>query len=360
MSKLCELCQFIGTRCYGRFINERRTTTGVVGRTGFVGPGSSNNGLVVWWLLVIFSLFLSVSDACSARSTPKPNKPAPPALVVTSGPTARPNITFHTYACPPMHASWYCLNGATCFTVKIGEHTLYNCECAEGYMGPRCEFKDLDSSYLLSRKQVLLETASIAFGATLAILLVVIVCASLYIRYSRLQKQNQQLTVTTYVDNSDANNNNNNNDTHRKPFARRSPASPLPIVTHHHHHHHHYDTKSSPSTTRRSSFSTPTTAPFTSTTAIDVEKSPIDNFFSSAAVNDSLLNDDVEMNRDCGDMLFRYHSEQQQQKQQNRQSHCFLMQQQMPPILIMINPQRDLISTKKSPIHPSIQIEIEV
>ncbi len=55
---------------------------------------------------------------------------------------------FQTYACPPAYAAWYCLNGATCFTVKIAESILYNCECADGFMGQRCEFKDLDGSYL--------------------------------------------------------------------------------------------------------------------------------------------------------------------------------------------------------------------
>ena len=59
------------------------------------------------------------SDACSSRSTPKPRPPSP---------TMRPNITFQTYACPPAYAAWYCLNGATCFTVKIGISILYNCE----------------------------------------------------------------------------------------------------------------------------------------------------------------------------------------------------------------------------------------
>ena len=65
----------------------------------------------------MFVLFFT--EACSSRSTPKPRPPSP---------TARPNITFHTYACPPAYAKWYCLNGATCFTVKIGESLLYNCE----------------------------------------------------------------------------------------------------------------------------------------------------------------------------------------------------------------------------------------
>ena len=60
-------------------------------------------------------------DACSARSTPKPRPPS-------QSPAIRPNITFQTYACPPAYAAWYCLNGATCFTVKIADSILYNCE----------------------------------------------------------------------------------------------------------------------------------------------------------------------------------------------------------------------------------------
>lgn len=63
-------------------------------------------------------------------------------------PEIRPNITFQTYQCPEAYAKWYCLNGATCFFVRIGESILYNCECADGYMGQRCEFKDLEGSYL--------------------------------------------------------------------------------------------------------------------------------------------------------------------------------------------------------------------
>lgn len=71
------------------------------------------------WLLIFF-FFLS-SGACSSRSTPRPRPPPPQS-------TVRPNITFQTYACPEAYAKWYCLNGATCFSVKIGESILYNCE----------------------------------------------------------------------------------------------------------------------------------------------------------------------------------------------------------------------------------------
>lgn len=72
--------------------------------------------LVILWM-INFEWFL-LTDACSSRSTPKPRPPTP---------TPRPNITFHMYTCPPDYAEWYCLNGATCFTVKIVDSLLYNC-----------------------------------------------------------------------------------------------------------------------------------------------------------------------------------------------------------------------------------------
>ncbi len=142
------------------------------------------------FFILVFYTTVSMTEGCSSRSTPKPRP---------TGPTPRPNITFHTYACPPEYATVYCLNGATCFTVKIGEHLLYNCECAEGFIGPRCEFKDLDSSYLLNRKQILLETAGIAFTATLAIFIVVFVCIYLYFRYHPRPKQ-RLLFDSSWVD----------------------------------------------------------------------------------------------------------------------------------------------------------------
>uniref|UniRef100_A0A1B6CAX7 EGF-like domain-containing protein n=1 Tax=Clastoptera arizonana TaxID=38151 RepID=A0A1B6CAX7_9HEMI len=162
--------------------------------------------------LLVLSSILAITEACSSRSTPKPRPPSP---------TARPNITFHTYKCPPEYAAWFCLNGATCFTVKIGEQLLYNCECADGYMGQRCEFKDLDEAYLPNRQRVMLEKASIASGATIAVFLVVVVCVSVYIHYQRKRKQNR---ATSCVDGSG-----HVGDIERRPpqpFARR-PNQPL-------------------------------------------------------------------------------------------------------------------------------------
>ncbi|XP_015917952.1 protein spitz isoform X2 [Parasteatoda tepidariorum] len=133
-------------------------------------------------LLVLYTLaILRIAGACSSRSTPRPRPPPQP--------TMRPNITFQTYACPEAYAKWYCLNGATCFSVKIGESILYNCECADGYVGQRCEFKDLEGSYLASRQQVMIETASIAGGITLLIIILVVVCVAVYVHIKKKRKE---------------------------------------------------------------------------------------------------------------------------------------------------------------------------
>ncbi|XP_066902849.1 protein spitz isoform X2 [Halyomorpha halys] len=133
--------------------------------------------------LLALHFITPIVEGCSSRSTPKPRPPPVPS-------TSRPNVTFHTYACPPDHAAYYCLNGATCFTAKIGESWIPYCECADGFMGERCEFKDLDGTYLSSRRRVMLETASIASGATVAVFLVVVICMFVYVRVQRKNKQN--------------------------------------------------------------------------------------------------------------------------------------------------------------------------
>ena len=43
--------------------------------------------------------------------------------------------------CPEPLTRWYCLNGGTCFSVKIQESVLHNCWCPIGFNGLRCEFK---------------------------------------------------------------------------------------------------------------------------------------------------------------------------------------------------------------------------
>jgi len=100
-------------------------------------------------------------------------------------------------SCPPTYATYYCLNGAT-FTIKIGESILYNCECTEGYMGQRCEYKDLEGSYLPLREKILLERASIAGGATVAVILVVILSIIFY-SYVRQRRKELRLSSTVEV-----------------------------------------------------------------------------------------------------------------------------------------------------------------
>ncbi|XP_023718029.1 probetacellulin-like [Cryptotermes secundus] len=164
-------------------------------------------------LVLVVSTVLSIAEACSSRSTPKPRPPVP---------TARPNITFHTFPCPPAYNTWYCLNGATCFTVKIADSLLYNCECAEGFIGQRCEFKDLDGSYMPSKQRNMFQTASIAGGATIAVFLVVIVCVAVYIHLQRKQKE----TRASCVDG-----NSQDPERERRPFSR-SLAIPIIQQTH--------------------------------------------------------------------------------------------------------------------------------
>ncbi|XP_022257212.1 protein spitz-like [Limulus polyphemus] len=130
-------------------------------------------------------------EACSSRSTPKPRAP------LTT--TTRPNITFQTYACPEAYAKWYCLNGATCFSVKIGESILYNCECADGYMGQRCEFKDLDGSYAIKERESPLTTASIAGGLVLVIMTVIIVGCMLLSRRRQRRKNLEKHVLRPFV-----------------------------------------------------------------------------------------------------------------------------------------------------------------
>jgi len=142
------------------FHTQKHPSTPVTPPVGWV----SHTQLGLFYLVLV--LLLSSADACSSRSTPKPRPPSP---------TMRPNITFQTYACPPAYAAWYCLNGATCFTVKIGQSILYNCECADGFMGQRCEFKDLDGTYLSSSERLRMAASVRTAGSSVTFGVIVII-----------------------------------------------------------------------------------------------------------------------------------------------------------------------------------------
>ncbi|KAI9577983.1 hypothetical protein GQX74_014127 [Glossina fuscipes] len=105
------------------------------------------------------------------------------ATTTTTTTTLRPNITFPTFKCSADYHKWYCLNEATCFAVKIGGSIMHNCECAIGFMGPRCEYKELDGSYQPKLPRPILEQASIASGITCILLILLFICLVLYLRY---------------------------------------------------------------------------------------------------------------------------------------------------------------------------------
>lgn len=149
-------------------------------------------------IVLVLIAIANSAGACSSRSTPKPRPP--------SQSTMRPNITFQTYACPPAYAAWYCLNGATCFTVKIADSILYNCECADGYMGQRCEFKDLDGSYLPTRERFLMGLGrpsylGHAFWAVLTIVVLAALISAIYTR-TRTRAKRQKIIRQQQADNN--------------------------------------------------------------------------------------------------------------------------------------------------------------
>ncbi|XP_023170171.2 protein spitz [Drosophila hydei] len=161
-------------------------------------------------LLLLFSC-LALIEACSSRTVPKPRPSVsssmsgialPPTQApattttmrtTTTTTTARPNITFPTYKCPENFDAWYCLNDAHCFAVKIGELPVYSCECAIGFMGQRCEYKEIDGSYLPKRPRPMLEKASIASGAMCALVLMLFVCLVFYLRFEQRAAKEREL-----------------------------------------------------------------------------------------------------------------------------------------------------------------------
>ncbi|KAH8353261.1 hypothetical protein KR084_009882 [Drosophila pseudotakahashii] len=159
--------------------------------------------VVVVLLLFGCLAYPSYIEACSSRTVPKPRSSVsssmsgtalPPAQVqVTSSTTMRPtttttprpNITFPTYKCPETFDAWYCLNDAHCFAVKIADLPVYSCECAIGFMGQRCEYKEIDNTYLPKRPRPMLEKASIASGAMCALVFMLFVCLAFYLRFEQ-------------------------------------------------------------------------------------------------------------------------------------------------------------------------------
>uniref|UniRef100_A0A182Q0E8 EGF-like domain-containing protein n=1 Tax=Anopheles farauti TaxID=69004 RepID=A0A182Q0E8_9DIPT len=78
--------------------------------------------------------------------------------------------------CTQLFEENYCLNGGKCYNFTIANSTMPTCECADGFMGERCESKYLDGTYLSMRKpKIHIETASMYYGAFLAMMVVLAV-----------------------------------------------------------------------------------------------------------------------------------------------------------------------------------------
>ncbi|XP_017081466.1 protein spitz [Drosophila eugracilis] len=165
---------------------------------------SGQQGLAAAALLLIGCLaYPTYIEGCSSRTVPKPRSSisssmsgtalpptqAPVTTSTTMRPTTtttpRPNITFPTYKCPETFDAWYCLNDAHCFAVKIADLPVYSCECAIGFMGQRCEYKEIDNTYLPKRPRPMLEKASIASGAMCALVFMLFVCLAFYLRFEQ-------------------------------------------------------------------------------------------------------------------------------------------------------------------------------
>lgn len=141
------------------------------------------HSLVVWWAVV--SAAWALAAACSSSVSKRPARPQRPQRPPQPVPQQRLNVTFPTFKCEPDYSEYYCLNGGACFTVVISDSPIYNCECRSGFVGQRCEFKDLDDSYVLTSRQLMMETASIAGGATVAVFLAILVCFGAWVRLHR-------------------------------------------------------------------------------------------------------------------------------------------------------------------------------
>ncbi|KNC29771.1 Protein gurken [Lucilia cuprina] len=83
-----------------------------------------------------------------------------------------------SFACTGQFLTDFCLNGGRCFRVPMGNQSLFSCECADGYVGERCESKSVNgvfvpSSALDQRKPKIL-TARVVFSFPMLIFLTVI------------------------------------------------------------------------------------------------------------------------------------------------------------------------------------------
>ncbi|VDP06669.1 unnamed protein product [Soboliphyme baturini] len=113
-----------------------------------------------------------LSEACSTRPSPKPRNPRP---------TWSPTINQIRHNCSGDFLLLYCMNGGTCVKMVIDDSISYSCDCKMGYFGARCEYLDTSDRYLAVQQRI--ETASIAGGVTVLIIIIVFVTVVLYIHF---------------------------------------------------------------------------------------------------------------------------------------------------------------------------------
>ncbi|XP_058981254.1 protein gurken isoform X2 [Musca domestica] len=79
--------------------------------------------------------------------------------------------------CTGQFLTEFCLNGGRCFSYPIGNHSFFSCECADGYVGERCESKHVNGVYgaasTLDSSQPKILTARVVFSFPMLIFLTV-------------------------------------------------------------------------------------------------------------------------------------------------------------------------------------------
>ncbi|XP_075149120.1 gurken [Haematobia irritans] len=82
-----------------------------------------------------------------------------------------------SFSCTGQFLTEFCLNGGRCFRYPVGNHSFFSCECADGYVGERCESKSVNGVFVptstLDIKQPKILTARVVFSFPMLIFLTV-------------------------------------------------------------------------------------------------------------------------------------------------------------------------------------------
>lgn len=62
-----------------------------------------------------------------------------------------------SFACTGQFLTDFCLNGGRCFRVPMGNQSLFSCECADGYVGERCESKSVNGEFFIYCRKLTLQ-----------------------------------------------------------------------------------------------------------------------------------------------------------------------------------------------------------